>query len=95
MYDKLEIFLSKYRLEPYLLASGNDKNKAVELYNYNINLSKSLYPLLNYFEIILRNVCNNKLIEKFKNNWMFNSYILDGNNPEKGKWAIDKIEEIK
>ena len=93
MYDKLEIFLSKYRLEPYLLASNNDKEKAIELYNYNISLSKSLYLLLNYFEIILRNACNNKLIEKFKNDWMFNNYILDGNNPEKGKWAIDKIKE--
>ena len=95
MYDKLEIFLSKYRLEPYLLASNNDKDKAIELYNYNIEVSKQFYSLLSYFEIILRNVCNNKLIKEVGEFWFDNRNVVIGDNPNKSRKTLEKINETK
>ena len=67
--------------------------RAIELYDWNITLCESLYSILSYFEVILRNICNNKLIEKFSKNWYLNIKLLQGNNPEKGEWAINKINE--
>ena len=49
---------------------------------------------LNYFEIFLRNYCNNKLVNEINNNWL-NSNILFGNNKEKEKLTFKKIEEVK
>ena len=93
MYEKLKDYLSEERLKTYLDFTNNDKEKAIELYDWNIILCESLYSLLSYFEVILRNICNNKLIEKFSENWYLNIKLLQGNNPEKGEWAINKINE--
>lgn len=93
-YNGLEKFLSKEGLDKYLQFTNNDIRKAVKLYELNIEISESLYLPLNYFEVFLRNHCNNKLVKEIDNNW-FNSNILLGNNKEKGQWAIHKIKEAK
>ena len=93
-YNGLEKFLSKERLDKYLQFTNNDIRKAVKLYELNIEISESLYLPLNYFEVFLRNHCNNKLVKEIDSNW-FNANILLGNNKEKGQWAINKIKEAK
>ena len=95
MYDKLKDYLSEERLKTYLDFTNNDKEKAVELYNLNIKIGKNFYPLLSYFEIILRNVINNKLIEKVGENWFDNKNIIIGNNPIKSRKTLEKLNETK
>lgn len=65
------------------------------MYNWNIKLSESLYSSLCYFEIMLRNVCNRKLVKDFGIDWLHNNEILGGDNKIKGQWAIDEIGRIE
>ena len=54
-YTELIKFLSEERLDKYLKYTDNDIKLAIKLYELNIEISKSLYLPLNYFEIFLRN----------------------------------------
>lgn len=75
-YNKLELFVSAARLRRYLLACGNSKERALELYKANLLLAESFYPILNYFEIFFRNSINRELIRFFNDtNW-----IITGKN---------------
>ena len=70
-YNKLEYYLSQPRLNRFLLASGNSKTKAQKLYRANLRVAQSFYPILNLFEIFLRNICNYQVSEHFANsNWI-------------------------
>lgn len=93
-YSSLEQFLSEERLNKYLKYTDNDIKLAIKLYELNIEISQSLYLPLNYFEVFLRNYCNNKLVKEINNSWL-NSNILFGNNKEKEKLTFKKIEEVK
>lgn len=93
MYDQLEKYLSRERLEPYLLKCNKNIELAIKTYGVNIEISKSLYPLLDYFEIILRNKCNDKLKKELGDNWFYNNELLSGNNPEKGEKTISEIKK--
>jgi hypothetical protein len=70
-YKKLEYYLSQPRLNRFLLASGNSKVKAQKLYRVNLRVSQSFYPILNLFEIFLRNIFNYQVAAYFENpNWI-------------------------
>lgn len=47
--------ISNERFEPYLIHSNNDKQKALELYQLNIEVSQSFYAPLSVLEVTLRN----------------------------------------
>ncbi|HSQ97695.1 MAG TPA: Abi family protein [Rickettsiales bacterium] len=94
-YEELERNITDERLKTYLDFVNNDKVKAIELYEWNTKISESLYIPLSYFEVVLRNVCNEKLKKELGKNWYLNAKILSGNNAEKGQWALDRIEEAK
>lgn len=94
-YKDLEKYITKDRLKTYIDNTGNNEAKAVEFYEWNTAISESLYTPLSYFEITLRNVCNERLRKEFGENWCSNNNILSGNNIEKGKWAINKIIEVE
>ena len=68
--------LSKNRLEKYLLFTNNDISKSIELYDLNLKLSESLYTPLSYFEIFLRNTCNNKLKKELGDYWFDNKKVM-------------------
>lgn len=80
-YNKLEYYLSQPRLNKFLLASGNSKVKAQKLYRANLRVSQSFYPILNLFEIFLRNICNYQVSAHFANpNWIItekNGFMSD------------------
>jgi len=57
-YNKLEYYLSKPRLDKFLAASGHSKSKAQKLYRINLRVAQAFYPVLNLFEIFLRNATN-------------------------------------
>lgn len=70
-YNKLEYYLSQPRLNRFLVASGNSKTKAQKLYRANLRIAQSFYPILNLFEIFLRNICNYQVSSHFANpNWI-------------------------
>jgi len=60
-YQKLEDFVSKPRLDRYLVSCGNSKDRAKALYEANIRVAQAFYPILNLFETFLRNSINEKL----------------------------------
>jgi len=80
-YNKLEYYLSQPRLNRFLLASGNSKIKAQKLYRANLRVAQSFYPILNLFEIFLRNTCNYQVSSHFANpNWIItekNGFMSD------------------
>jgi hypothetical protein len=64
-YFKLEKFLSQPRLNKFLTATGNSKTKAQKLYRINLRVAQSFYPILNLFEIFLRNTMNQQIASHF------------------------------
>lgn len=70
-YLKLEKFLSQPRLNRFLTATDNSKTKAKKLYRINLRVAQSFYPILNLFEIFLRNTMNQQIASHFvDSNWI-------------------------
>jgi len=70
-YEKLEYYVSQQRLNRFLIAGGNSKTKAKKLYHANLRVCQSFYPVLNIFEVFLRNICYNHVAARFANpNWI-------------------------
>lgn len=52
-------------------ATSNSKTRAQKLYRINLRVSQSFYPILNLFEIFLRNSINHNISSYFTNpNWV-------------------------
>lgn len=64
-YKKLTNAISEERLAVYK-ADDADNYTALARYIYNIELCKSFYPLINIFEVTLRNSMDNALISFFE-----------------------------
>lgn len=72
-YSKFEHFVSQPRLDRFLQACDNSKSKAQELYRLNLRVSQAFYPVLNLFEIFLRNILNVKVSAYFSDpKWIIN-----------------------
>ncbi len=70
-YTDVEFLVSQPRLDRYLVACQNSKTKAQKLYKANLRLSQAIYPVLNLFEVILRNSIHYNLSAHFTNpNWI-------------------------
>lgn len=70
-YQNLEHLLSPPRLSRYLIACSNSKSRAQKLYRANLRIAQAFYPVLNLFEVILRNRIHEKLTNHFRNsNWI-------------------------
>lgn len=75
-YSKLEYYLSQPRLERFLRAASNSQEKAQRLYRVNLRVSQAFYPVLNLFEIFLRNTINYHISSYFSNpNWILSEKI--------------------
>ena len=72
-FDSLKKSISEERLAVYR-ADGVDDTTAIARYIYNIALCKSLYPLINIFEVTLRNSID-KALEKYFNQPDWNNVI--------------------
>jgi hypothetical protein len=102
-------YFSSSRMERYLLASGNDEKKAIELYRANLQVSKAFHPLIGIFEVILRNRLNDVLGDHFADaNWILNQrtgFMVDSSlgythkrsgefrNNDFLKREVDKVEK--
>lgn len=61
--------LSGDRLTPYLKACGHDWERAIRLYEWNLEVSASFYPLLSTIEVSLRNCLIRCLKQSYQSNW--------------------------
>lgn len=91
MYEELEEFLSRERLQAYLETYGSKEN-ALLFYKKNIIISHSFYVFLQFIEIGLRNKINKALVKDYGENWFLNNTLLLGENKEKGLSTIAKIQ---
>lgn len=66
-YPKLEFYVSKPRLDRFLIACGNAHQRAQNLYQANLKVAESFYTVLNLFEVFLRNRINAELSSYFGN----------------------------
>ena len=66
-HHKFEYFVSQPRINRFLQATNNSKTKAQKLYRINLRVSQSFYPILNLFEIFLRNSINYTVASHFTN----------------------------
>lgn len=81
-YSKLEYYLSQPRLQRFLHATGNSRAKAQKLYRVNLRVSQAFYPVLNLFEIFLRNAVNYHVSSHFSNpNWIVSEKTGFMSNP--------------
>lgn len=70
-YEELEKLVSVPRLNKYLQACNQSQMRAQSLYRANLNISRAFYPLLNIFEVIIRNAINEELRDFFGTyNWI-------------------------
>lgn len=70
-YNQLEYYLSKERFDRFLLATNHSKSDAQKLYRINLLISQSFYPIINLFEIIIRNSFYTQISLEFNNsNWI-------------------------
>lgn len=81
-YQKLEQYTSAPRLNRFLRAVGNSKVKAKRLYQINLQVSQSFYPILNLFEIFLRNAIDRQLKAYFEDDdWIITQKTGFMNHP--------------
>ena len=69
MLKLLEPTLSQHRLSTYLIATGHDEDRALELYVWNARLGESFHLLIQAVEIALRNRIDCALTANFGPEW--------------------------
>ena len=78
-------------------AYGNWKEKGslfvLEKYLDNIRISQAFYPLLDFFEITLRNRINNVFIEDYGEDWLLNNDFFDGETKKAVEEARKRLEK--
>lgn len=75
-WHEIETCLSLERLTPYLTVANGNQTKAINTYLWNLTLCESLYPLLNFCEITLRNKSDKALSERFQRvDWYEGSWL--------------------
>lgn len=94
-YEQFEALLSQPRLQRYLDAVCQDKEKALLLYAYNIQLSQQLFAVIAMFEVILRNKIN-QCIQTYSgiNHWLHQAIqkggMFDTKQCQSSKDCIDE-----
>lgn len=72
-FNNFRLYFSHPRTERYYVSTKLSKQKSLELYQSNLVVSQSFYPLLSILEIIIRNRINDVLSDYFKDqNWILN-----------------------
>ena len=77
MYDKFRNYITDERLKLYLEYSKNDSEKAVKLYELNIDISSAFNYPLEIFEVILRNSVNVLLMKYYGQKWYDGDFLLE------------------
>lgn len=75
-FAAIQVSLSGPRLGRYVQGSKGDCQLAVELYCWNLRLSKTLQTFLHYWEICLRNRLNEYFSSKYGLDWPYDHVFL-------------------
>ena len=73
--DKYSHSLNNERLKRYKTNIKAGKQDIINLYSYNIKLSKELYPLISLFEVALRNHVSSAISKNISSNWFLDYNI--------------------
>lgn len=77
-YQEFERIVSQKRLKRYVHACGGNTRKAMTLYRYNVELAQTVFAIIGFFEVALRNAINEKLVMSFGNEWLKDSCLPGG-----------------
>lgn len=77
-YIEFEQIISSERISRYVQACGGDTRKAMTLYRYNVELSLSVFAIIGYFEVALRNAIDRQLTANLGREWLKNSVMANG-----------------
>ena len=71
--NKVRKHLSSARINRYLIATGNNNQRAMKLYKHNLRVSQSFMPILSVLEVSIRNGLNTILSAHFTDpDWIIN-----------------------
>ena len=62
----------------YVAACDGDTRKAMTLYRYNVELAQSVFAIIGFFEVALRNAIDRQLTSSFGNEWLKDSIMPNG-----------------
>jgi 4-hydroxy-3-methylbut-2-en-1-yl diphosphate reductase len=93
-YEKIYKAISEPRFSRYLNETYS-KEKAFELYQWNIKLSQAFYFELNAWEITLRNKCDDILCMRFGKNWHRNNSFIQNLTKHQLQQLNDVTERCK
>lgn len=77
-YNDFERIISQKRLRRYVAACGGNTRKAMTLYRYNVVLAQSMFAIIGYFEVALRNAIDAHLTLSLGNEWLKDSVMPNG-----------------
>ena len=91
--NSLEASITRKRLAKYLAATGDDLDKALQLYEENTRLSEAFYSPLQAVEVCLRNKLNVQLSGRFGSDWFQNGQ--PGFHPDSEQMIVDALRDLQ
>ena len=70
-YSEFEKIVSQKRMRRYVVACGGNTRKAMTLYRYNVELAQTVFSIIGFFEVALRNAINEELTASLGNEWLY------------------------
>lgn len=80
--------ISPARFQPYLDACSKHHRRAIDLYWWNVRMSRDLYAALHLFEVFLRNAMDEQLC-------LWNASTSDNGNRRSDYWLLDPHSIIR
>ena len=91
MLSTLEEIISAQRLAPYKKGAGQDIERALELYAWNMKIGAAFLPLFSATEVSLRNLTVKRLTEVYADPWWQDQRLLNLLE-KKGKGVVKQAE---
>lgn len=100
LWTVVEEKISPQRMASYLRESNGDQDRAVGLYEWNNNLSASLWQLLSILEVGVRNSIDSKMRERQfrlhrEEHWIFDDYFELGRQRIGSENSIQPFRDIE
>lgn len=89
-YNDFERIISQKRLRRYVAACGGNTRKAMTLYRYNVVLAQSMFAIIGYFEVALRNAIDAVLTNLYGNEWLKESVHAQYNH----SYIFNELDKI-
>ena len=83
--------ISPERANAYKLSRDEDDLAILTRYVNNIKISEAFYPLLDFFEVSLRNRINNVLVEDYGDDWLLDNDFFDDETQNAVQEAVDRL----